>query len=70
MIENDGSRARLTFRVHAHIGTHIRFVVTRLEDCRHEHVPRARGLHSPTFPLNLSALYGIGDVRKGLCSPC
>ena len=29
-----------------------------------------RGLHSSTFQLNLSALYGIGGVRKGLCSPC
>ena len=28
-----------------------------------------RGLQSSTFQLNLSALYGIGDVRKGLCSP-
>ena len=28
-----------------------------------------RGLHSSTFQLNLSALYGIGDVRKGLCGP-
>ena len=27
------------------------------------------GLHSSTFQLNLSALYGIGGVRKGLCSP-
>ena len=23
-----------------------------------------------TSQLNLSALYGIGDVRKELCSPC
>jgi hypothetical protein len=29
-----------------------------------------RGLHSSTFQLNLSALYGTGGVRKGLCSPC
>ena len=29
-----------------------------------------RGLHSSTSQLNLSALCGIGDVRKGLCSPC
>jgi len=29
-----------------------------------------RGLHSSTFQLNMSALYGMGDVRKGLCSPC
>jgi hypothetical protein len=29
-----------------------------------------RGLHSSTSQLNLSALYGIGGVRKGLCSPC
>ena len=29
-----------------------------------------RGLHSSTFQPNLSALYGIGGVRKGLCSPC
>jgi hypothetical protein len=29
-----------------------------------------RGLHSSTFQLILSALYGIGGVRKGLCSPC
>jgi len=28
-----------------------------------------RGLHSSTFQLNLSALYGIGGVCKGLCSP-
>jgi len=28
-----------------------------------------RGLHSPTSQLNLSAFYGIGGVRKGLCSP-
>ena len=28
------------------------------------------GLHSFTFQLNLSALYGIGVVRKELCSPC
>jgi len=28
-----------------------------------------RGLHSFTFQLNLSALYGMGSVRKGLCSP-
>jgi hypothetical protein len=32
--------------------------------CKH-----GRGLHSSTFQLNLSALYGIGGVRKGLCSP-
>jgi len=31
---------------------------------------RGRGLHSSTFQLNLSAFYGIGGVRKGLCSPC
>jgi len=29
-----------------------------------------RGLHSSTSQLNLSALYGIGGVRQGLCSPC
>jgi len=29
-----------------------------------------RGLHSSTFQLNLSALHGIGGVRKGLCSLC
>ena len=33
-------------------------------------LPLARGLHSSTFQLNLSALYGIGGVRKGVCSPC
>jgi hypothetical protein len=27
--------------------------------------PRARGLHSSTFQLNLGALYGIGGVRRG-----
>jgi hypothetical protein len=27
--------------------------------------PQHRGLHSSTFQLNLSALYGIGDVRRG-----
>ena len=32
--------------------------------------PVVRGLHSFTSQLNLSALYGIGGVRKGLCSPC
>jgi len=26
---------------------------------------RGRGLHSSTFQLNLSALYGIGDARRG-----
>ena len=26
--------------------------------------PRARGLHSSTFQLNLSALYGIGVARR------
>jgi hypothetical protein len=26
--------------------------------------PHARGLHSSTFQLNLSALYGIGDARR------
>jgi hypothetical protein len=31
--------------------------------------PASRGLHSSTFQLNLSALHGIGGVRKGLCSP-
>ena len=34
------------------------------------HRPQVRGLHSSTFQLNLSALYGIGGVCKGLCSPC
>ena len=29
-----------------------------------------RGLHAPTFQLNLSALYGIGGCALGLCSPC
>jgi hypothetical protein len=29
-----------------------------------------RGAHSSSFQLNSSALYGIGGVRKGLCSPC
>ena len=33
-------------------------------------LPGSRGLHSFTSQLNLSALYGIGGVRKGLCSPC
>jgi len=34
-------------------------------------VPRVggRGLHSSTFRLNLSALYGIGDARRG-CVAC
>jgi len=27
--------------------------------------PVARGLHSSTFQLNLSALYGIGGARRG-----
>jgi hypothetical protein len=27
--------------------------------------PGGRGLHSSTFQLNLSALYGIGDARRG-----
>ena len=27
--------------------------------------PRARGLHSSTSQLNLSALYGIGGARRG-----
>jgi len=27
--------------------------------------PPARGLHSSTFWLNLSALYGIGGARRG-----
>ena len=27
---------------------------------------RGRGLHSSTFQLNLSALYGIGGARKGI----
>jgi len=31
---------------------------------------RGRGLHSFTSQLNLRALYGIGGVREGLCSPC
>ena len=29
-----------------------------------------RGLHSSTFLLDLSALYGIGGVHKRLCSLC
>jgi len=33
-------------------------------------LPHARGLHLSTFQLNLSALYGVEGVRKGLCSPC
>jgi hypothetical protein len=33
-------------------------------------VELGRGLHSSTFQLNSSALYGIGGVRKGLCNPC
>jgi len=28
-------------------------------------VPIARGLHSSTFQLNLSAFYGIGGARRG-----
>jgi len=27
--------------------------------------PWCRGLHSSTFQLNLSALYGIGSARRG-----
>jgi len=27
--------------------------------------PQLRGLHSSTFQLNLSALYGIGGARRG-----
>ena len=27
--------------------------------------PRSRGLHSFTFQLNVSALYGIGGARRG-----
>jgi len=27
--------------------------------------PSARGLHSSTFQLNLSALHGIGGARRG-----
>jgi hypothetical protein len=35
------------------------------------YVVQVRGLHSScTSQLNLSAFYGIGAVRKGLCSPC
>jgi len=33
-------------------------------------LPVGRGLHSSTSRLNVSALYGIGGVRKGLGSPC
>ena len=29
------------------------------------HNNTGRGLHSSTFPLNLSALYGIGGSRRG-----
>jgi len=28
------------------------------------------GAYTRPFQLNLSALHGIGGVRKGLCSPC
>ena len=31
--------------------------------------PAFRGLHSSTFQLNLSALYGIGGARRG-CAAC
>ena len=31
----------------------------------HRRRPRGRGLHSSTFQLNLSALYGIGGARRG-----
>jgi hypothetical protein len=27
--------------------------------------PQGRGLHSPTFQLNLSTLYAIGSARRG-----
>ena len=27
-------------------------------------------IHSSTFQLNLSAVYGLGAVRMGSCSPC
>jgi len=33
-------------------------------------LPWVRGLHSSTLQLNLSALYEMEDLRKGLCSPC
>ena len=33
--------------------------------CTYAHTLCGRGLHSSTFRLNLSALYEIGDARRG-----
>jgi hypothetical protein len=40
------------------------------EELTTSELSRGRGLHSFTSQLNLSAFYGIGGVRKGLCGPC
>jgi hypothetical protein len=39
-------------------------VVKQREVRRAQQLPVARGLHSSTFQLNLSALYGIGAARR------
>jgi len=43
---------------------HVRVVVNQRRTFRRDG-PRGRGLHSSTFQLNLSALYGIGGARRG-----